>query len=413
MKRLLLSVFAATAAVAGTFAQVDVVKSAERAVKDNKEAAEVIAIITPAFTNPETAGMAQTWYLPGKASYSEFDHLLGLKQLNRLPEGGDAKMGRLIIDGYDYFIKALPLDSVPNDKGKVKPKYSREILGIIAGHFSDYVDAGANLYNNQDYAGAYRAWDIFTSIPKDPRFEGKITVFPDSVYGEIAFNQGIAAWQTEDLDKALESFYRAKDYGYNKKNMYDYAISIASTMGRNDTVMALSLEAQDLYGNESDLYLRQIINHYLQARDFDNAFRIIQTAISTNPTNAAYYVIEGVLYENNDDKENAIASYRHAIELDGTNADALFNYGRQLCEKAYRAADTAPTTEAEYVPYAAENITPYFNEAAEILERAYESSSANPESTITPDILNYLENVYYNLHDEAKLTDTQNRKRLY
>ena len=35
-----------------------------------------------------------------------------------------------------------------------------------------------------------------------------------------------------------------------------------------------------------------------------------------------------------------------------------------------------------------------------MLERAYESANANPESTITGDILNYLENVYYNLRDE-------------
>ena len=45
-----------------------------------------------------------------------------------------------------------------------------------------------------------------------------------------------------------------------------------------------------------------------------------------------------------------------------------------------------------------------------MLERAYESANANPESTITGDILNYLENVYYNLRDENKLNDVKKRK---
>lgn len=409
MKRILLAVLG-LAAAAGAYAQVDVVKAGERAMKDGKEAAEVVSIITPAFTDPTTATMAQTWYIPGKASFAEYDKLLGLKQFDRLPEGGDAKMGALLIDGFNYFVKAFPLDSVPDAKGKVKPKYSKDMVGILSGHFSDYVDAGATLYNNHDYNNAYRAWEIFTTMPEIPALAGKLAQHPDSVYGEILFNQGIAAWQADSLNNALNSFLKAKDKGYKKKNLYDYAISIATNLGKNDTILALSEEALPLYGAESDLYIRQIINHYLQARNFDRAFEIIIGAIAQEPNNAQYYVIQGVLYENNENKDAAIEAYKKAIELDAANADALFNYGRMLCEKAYANADAAPTTEAEYIPYAAENITPLFQQASEVLERAYESSSSNPESTITADVLNYLENVYYNLHDENKLNDVKRRK---
>lgn len=412
MKRIILAALTIGAATAA-FAQADVVKNAERALKEGKDASEVVTIITPAFTDPATAQLAQTWFIPGKASYAEYDKLLGLKSFNRLPEGGDLKMGHLLIEGYDYFTKAFPLDSVPDAKGKIKPKYSKEMVNTLSGHFNDYVDAGATLYNGQDYAGAYRAWDIFCTMPENPALAGKLTQHADSVFGEILFNQGIAAWQIDSLDLALNSFMRAKNKGYTKKSLFDYAISIASQLGRNDTVLTLSEEALPLYGQESDLYIRQIINHYLQARDFDRAFEILNNAIASEPNNAQYYVIQGVLYENQEKKDDAIQSYRHAIELDANNADALFNLGRQLCDKAFTAADAAPTTEAEYIPYAAQNITPYFQEAAGILERAFQSASQNPDSPITGDILNYLENVYYNLHDENKLNDVKERKRLY
>ena len=412
MKRI---IFAALtlAATSAAFAQTDVVKAAERALKDGKDAAFVVAAITPAFTNPETAEMAQTWFIPGKASFAEYDKLLGLKSFNRLPEGGDAKMGHLLIDGYNYFVKAFPFDSVPDAKGKIKPKFSKEMVNTLTGHFNDYVDAGATLYNNHDYVGAYQAWNVFTSLPDNPALASKLTQHADSVYGEILFNMGIAAWQTDSLNQALGAFMKAKDKGYRKKNLYDYAISIASQLGRNDTVLALSQAALPLYGRESDLYIRQIINYYLQARDFDQAFSILNNAIASEPNNAQYYVIQGVLYENQEKKDDAIASYRRAVEIDPNNADALFNLGRQLCDKAFVAADAAPTTEAEYIPYAAENITPFFQQASGYLERAFDAASANPDSPITGDILNYLENVYYNLHDEAKLNDVKNRKKIY
>ena len=115
-------------------AQQSVVKEAERAMKDGKSAKEVTDIITPALTNPETAQMAQAWYIPGKAAYAQYDDLIGKKAFGKLPEGGEVLMGNLLIDGYGFFTKALPLDSLPNEKGKVKPKYSKEIHNIIAGH---------------------------------------------------------------------------------------------------------------------------------------------------------------------------------------------------------------------------------------------------------------------------------------
>ncbi len=408
MKKIILAALGLTVA-AGAYAQVDVVKAAERAMKDNRDASEVVEIMTPAFTNPETSGLAQTWYVPGKAAFNEYDRLLGLRSFNRLPEGGEVKMGQLLIDGYGYFIKALPLDSVPDAKGKVKPKYSKDIVGTVAGHSADFFDAGVTLYNAGDHRGAYEAWGLFNAIPENPVFASKIDARPDSVYGEVYFNQALAAWQLNNFDDALQAFLNAKNKGYKKKGLYDYAIAVAQAAGKNDTLLALAEEAIPLYGDQDDMYMGQVVNYYLQANDFDNAFRIINQAIANNPEKAQYYVIQGVLYENNEQKDEAFAAYTRAKELDPDNTQALFNYGRMLCEKAYAAADAAPTVEAQYVAYAEENILPLFRQAAVVLEHAYE---VNPEGNDVTGILNYLENIYYNLQDEAKLNDVKQRKML-
>ena len=207
MKKFTLFTLALATAMAAS-AQANVLKDAERAMKEGKEAKDVVAIITPAFTNPETQNNAQTYVIPGKASFSQYDHLLGLKQFNKLPENGDKLMGTLLVQGYEYFAKALPLDSVPDSKGKIKTKYSKDIIGTLVGHFSDYSNAGADLYNAKDYANAYKAWDIFCSIPEIPAAAEslrKSKMMPsDTIFGEIAFNQALAAWQSDNLQNALE-----------------------------------------------------------------------------------------------------------------------------------------------------------------------------------------------------------------
>ena len=220
-------------------------------------------------------------------------------------------------------------------------------------------NAGADLYNSKDYDGAYRAWAIFNEIPQNPTLREKLTNVPaDTILGEIAFNQALAAWQGNHFEDALNAFLFAKSKGYSKKQLYDYAIAVADGAKNREAVLALSEEALGLYGDQDPMYLGQVVNYYLQSKDFDKAFEIINQAIAKNPDNSQYYNIQGVLYENVEKRPEAIAAYKKATELDPKNAQALYNYGRQLCEEAFALGDTAPTKQDEY--------TAYFNEKSNL-----------------------------------------------
>lgn len=400
MKKLAI-VGACIAAAFAVNAQQNVVKDAERALKEGKSEKDVVAIITPAFTNPETAQQALTWYIPGKAAYKEYDDLLGKKAFGKLPEGGEVLMGNLLLDGYNYYTKALPLDSLPNEKGKVKPKYSKEIYSTIAGHYTDLNNAAVAFWEARDFDKAYDSWELFCVIPTMPEFG--VTAPADSTMGEIRYNQALAAWQGEKFEKALASFIKAKNLGYTKKNLYDYAIAVATQSKNDDAVYDLAKEANVLYGKEDPNYVGYMINRYLQNREFDQAYAIIDEAIANDPTNAQYIVVKGILLSENDKKDEAKNHFKMALSLDANNPMALYQYGRALCEEAYQLGEIAPTSPAESQKFFDEKIQPLFLEAADVLERAWEEDNNNT------DALRYLENAYYNLHDEAKLQDVQNR----
>lgn len=383
-------------------AQEQVLKDAERAMKDGKAPAEVLTIITAAFNDPATAQLAQTYFIPGKAYYANYDELFALKQFNKLPEDGSAKMVDDVLQGYEYFIKALPLDSLPDAKGKVKPKYSKEIVGTIQGHHNDFNNAAIAAWELKQYDKAYKAWQYYFDVINNPSLRPK-NVPADTTLAEIRFNQALAAWQADKLAEALDAFTMSKNMGYNKKQLYDYAIAVATNLHKDDAVYEWAQEAQPLYGKEDPNYLGFIINHYLQAQDYDKAFSMIDEAIANSPDNAQYYVVKGILYDNQDKKAEAKAMFKKAIEIDENNAMAQMQYGRALCEEAYKLSDAAPTSPAESEAYYNEKIVPLFKEAADYLEKAWNIDNNNT------DALRYLENVYYNLHDDAMLKDVESR----
>ena len=150
------------------------------------------ACILAAFAANAQQDEVKELFLSGKANYAEYDDLLGKKAFGKLPEGGEVQMANLLLQGYETFNKVLPLDSLPNAKGKVKPKYSKEIHNTVAGHYTDYNNAAIAYWEAKDYDKAYQAWELFCTIPE----KFKVANVPaDTVMGEIRYNQALAAWQ--------------------------------------------------------------------------------------------------------------------------------------------------------------------------------------------------------------------------
>lgn len=394
------AIFAGTMAMS---AQMQVVKDAERAQKSGEPAAKVAEIITPAFTNPETAQLAQVYYIPGKAAFSEYDKLFGLKQLGQLKDGQAKQMADDLLSGYGFYMKALPLDETVDAKGKKKTKYTKDIINTIAGHANDYNDAALIYWEAKDFAGAYNAWDIFLGMHANEPFKDKVKAVADTVIGEIYFNQALAAWQADQLENALNAFANAESKGYSKKPLYDYALAVATTLKNDDQIFNWAQKGQALYGKEDTNYLGNIINVYLQRKDFDKAFSMIDEAIATDPTNAQYYLVKGILYDNMEKKADAKAMFKKTIEIDPENVAGLTQYGASICQEAYDLSDKGPTTAAESQAYFEANIRPLFLQAAEVLEKAWQLDNNNM------DALRYLDNIYYNLNDNAKQEEIKAR----
>ncbi len=382
---------------ATSFAQMNVVKEAERAVKgDNPDYNAIRAQLAPAFINPESKDMAYTWFVAGKNEFTCYDNLFAKKSIGQ--DVDSKEIGTALVDGYKYFMTALPLDTVVNEKGKVKTKYSKDIVKTIAGHYNDFDNAARFLWEAKDYKGAYTAWDIYLTLPQNPTIRKELTLQHDTIMGELAYNQALAAWQADCLDSALVAFDRARGFGYNKKQLFDYAISVAAQKMKNDVVYALAADAYKLYPEDSK-YISLIINGYIESKDYDKAKATIEEALASDPNNGELYDVMGILYDSQKDNEKAMECYRKAVELNPEFARSQYNLGRKICEKAYAISDDASTkTQAEYMVIRDNEIFPLFREAAQHLEKAYELDSDNMN-----DALRYLRNVYYNLGDEANL----------
>ncbi|MGM9802600.1 MAG: tetratricopeptide repeat protein [Muribaculaceae bacterium] len=362
--------------------------------------------IKAALTNEESKGNAATWYIAGKASYGYYDKCTGEKAIGKQVD--DKEMGKALLEGYDYFMKALELDKVPElekdgtpkvDKktgeAKYKTKYSKDILSIIAGHVNDFYAAGNGLYDAKDYSNAAKCWGVFCDF-QDAEYLGKFKpALADTTVAQMRFYEGVAAWQAEELQHALEAFEKSRKKGYTDKDVFDYALSVAAGIPNSDeTVVAIAKEAYPLYGNKDNMYVRIIVNDLLNKEKYDDANQLLDKTIAENPNNEEYLDLKGVLMEQQNKIDEAIEYFKKAVTINPDYAKGNFDLGRMYFNKAVKVQEENPSLNSAQLKSKTE---PFYREALPYLEKCHQLDKDNG------DCKRALLNIYYQLNEEDKL----------
>lgn len=381
-------------------AQESLVKDVERTMKSSADQyPSQIEKLKPAFTNPETAETPYVWFVAGKGGMDFYDNQEVMKKMGK--DVDDKATGNALMNSFDYLIKSMTLDSIPDEKGKIKPKYSKDAVKLIKSHHNDLNNAAVNLWQIQDYPDAYKAWDMYMTLPSNPVLGANApAALPDSTASDIYYNMGLAAWQANNFDNALNAFDNAIAKGYNKKNIYDYAIAVAYNKNHDSEKMAHYAEmAYPLYGAEDNSYIGYMINDKIAKKQFGEAQSMLEKYIAADPGNSQLYYVMGVLYDSQENADKAMEYYKKAIDINPENAQALLQYGRQICNKAFKLDDEISSLpSSEYNDLRTNKVNPLFKEATTYLEKAY---SIDPDNM--GDALSLLRNCYYNIGDEENL----------
>jgi tetratricopeptide (TPR) repeat protein len=359
MKKMILFGAAAIMMAFSASAQMSLVKDlAKKASSSNPmDLMEVLQKIEPAFTNPESANDVLTWYTAGKAAFAVYDELYKMKLMQQPVD--DNMMSEALSEAYEYYQKALPLDSVVEvDKNgapklnkdgskKVKTKYSKDIISAMTGHMNDIANVGNIFLQASDWAGAAKAFGNYADLASSAFAIAQGVAVPDSTLGEVRFYQGYAQYQVKDFENAYYSLDKARKLGYTDNNIVDFQTSALANM----------------------------VQGMLDNSEYDKANNFIDKALAADPMNATLHDIKGFTTELTSGVDAALPFYRKATEVDSNYPNAFFDVGRCLYLQAQKIIDdNTNMNDKELFP----KIKPFYDEAIPFLRKAIELNT-NPD----------------------------------
>ncbi len=329
MKRVLLTVALCVAASA-SFAQKKVVNEAQSIAKgSNADFGEARTLIKGALENPETKDDAKTWYVAGFIEDQQFNTERAKQILGQQPN--EPVMYEALYGILPYFQKAYELDQLPNEKGKVKPKYTKDIKSILSANHVYLFNGGAYYFDKQEYKKAYDFFNQYVEISELPMFAGTQTAEKDSTFMTVQFYAAAAASLAKDSRLAIAALERAKNTPYRQYDVYQYlCYEYGEARTAQDSVMLEKTfeEGMQVFP-DSAFFLNNLINSYIYSNRNEKALEMLNVAIQKNPNDANLYNVMGRVYETGlKDYANAEKNFQIALEKDPNLTDALSNIGR-------------------------------------------------------------------------------------
>lgn len=377
-------------------AQPEALKNVEKMVK-SKDYTGALEAVQPFLTNPETAETSLPWYLAGKAALGIWDqvNIESVTPGNNVDDNKKADAAKQLVKAYEYYNKALPLDKKPDAKGKVKAKYTKEMRKALGENYKSYMQAGLNLYNTQNYPAAYEAWDIYVNLPANANADEKAFVADaDSVVGEIAYYQALAAYFSKDYKNAIAAANNALQKGYQNKNVYIVGMESAGELKDNAAQLALAEQGNAKYGGEDISFLASLVNNALESKDYAKANNLVSSTIESAKTDSLkslLYNVKGIVEEQQNNIAAAKASLAESIKLNPKNAKSYFDMGRLIQnEVATKEIDADDATRMNV-------LVPAIKEAISMYEKSYE---LDPDQTR---LSGYIYRLYYNLDQNYHL----------
>ena len=256
-------------------------------------------------------------------------------------------------------------------------------------------------YNNYQFGEYNKASEYFEKAADAAAVAPLSKLDTNAIY-----NAGFTAWMVKDYARAQKLFEKCleNNYYYEGGEVFAKLADVYSNLGNKDQARDILEKGFTTYP-QSQSILIGLINYYMESgQDTDRLFTLINEAKKNEPDNASLYYVEGNIYKELGNIEEAVKAYYRCAEI---NPDYEYGYIGAGILYYNLAIELQGKAQEEFDDKKYEALVKEFEQALksaiEPFEKAYAVSKAND---IKVNIAEYLKNIYYRFSsDNAEYMD--------
>lgn len=344
---------------------------------------------------------AYVWYVSASAKKGVVD-----EENRKRAEG--AAFDEVKLYSYTYELgqdlaNCAKFDNMPDEKGRVKPKYTEFVTMAYAQEFGQFYNAGAYFYGSEDYAKAYDLFYMFIDAADKLHLAGMMP--KDTVNVPVAaYNMTLCGMQMKDYDKVLAQVETAMMNPDMAPSAFRYKTVAHLELGDTATWLDCCMKGAAKY--PTDPYFNQsLIQYYNDRGEIDKLSELADQLIATDPSNPLFVYLKGYIAHQKEDVETAIEWYEKTLAVDPNYENALNNLAQCYMYQAFVYSNEQSSTninDKKKLAKDKEILRGYYSKALPLLEKLRELKPDEPSQWLAN-----LMNCYYNLNMSDKVEELE------
>ena len=245
-------------------------------------------------------------------------------------------------------IECDKFDQMPNEKGKVAPKFaSKNAQRLWGGPRLALINAGQDALTAKDNASARKYWQLYVDLDKCPMFKDSDRKMHEGYLGQVARFASIFAYQDKDMDKALE----LADVAMKDSAEAEWALNmkldiLGNGLKTKDDSVKYAANLKDIYAEHKvDGVMEKLYNTLLGLGQTDEANKILDDALAANPNNFVALADKGLALLQANKADEAVSYLEKAFEVKPDNAIIAYYAGTGYSVNAQNVEDPAKKKE--------------------------------------------------------------------
>ena len=239
-------------------------------------------------------------------------------------------------------LECVKYDAQPNEKGKVKPKFTEALTPSLTNARMQLVNAGNYYAQRNDQDNVLKSWGTFLDTDDNPLF-AKAKESEKQYLGQVAYYTALYANQAKLYDKAEKyADIAMQDTAMRKQaETFKYSMAQMNLKSNADSVaFAKKMQASYEADPNNETVLGILCNMYSGLNMTSELNALLDKAIATDPNNFTAWAMKGQMLVNKLSKEQnpnwdeCINDFKKAVAIKNDNSVVLTYLGFAINAKA-------------------------------------------------------------------------------
>lgn len=234
-------------------------------------------------------------------------------------------------------------------------------------------------YQNQDYDGAYAAYDGWLTYPATKKLvAGEPSVENDTDFdkAQVAYYACLAAYQGKNFDKVGVHLDEAMKFEKEVKTVRQ--LRLMSLLEQGDTANWIAAARE--YAIDDEVVAQNLLAYYTEKKMTDESLAFADELLAADPNNKIANYSKGVVLFGQDKYVEALPYFEKSTEIDPDFTDAYYNAGVCCCNEGYRVNDAIGKKKLKPAEYDAEiaKVKDWYRKAEPFFLQVKELDPENP-----------------------------------